>query len=41
MKTFLEEECTLTDSFESPVYGMRIVRYIEDRPYEVKVFKVQ
>ncbi len=41
MKTFLEEECTLAASFESPVYGMRIVRYIEDRPYEVKVYQVK
>ncbi|OPL07533.1 MAG: hypothetical protein AVO33_05275 [delta proteobacterium ML8_F1] len=40
MQLFFEESCQEAGTFESPTYGMRIVRYIEKKPYRVILYKV-
>lgn len=41
MKAFLDEECRLVGSFNSPVYGMRITRYSGTQPWPVKIYKIK
>ncbi|MEA3423412.1 MAG: glycosyltransferase family 39 protein [Bacillota bacterium] len=41
MKNFFDNSCTIVGNFNSPVYGMRIVRYIEDKEYNIVVYKVK
>lgn len=40
MQEFLEKKCVLEGEFESPVYGMRIVRYSGTRPWRVRIYRV-
>lgn len=37
---FTQSECTLVGEFESPGYAMRITAYRYDKPWSVKIFKV-
>jgi dolichyl-phosphate-mannose--protein O-mannosyl transferase len=39
-KAFLENNCTLVTSFYDPIYGMRITRYMQDYPWEIKIYTV-
>lgn len=41
MNKFLKENCELIYQFEDKIYGMRIVRYINDRPWKIKIYKVK
>ncbi|KOA18975.1 dolichyl-phosphate-mannose-protein mannosyltransferase [Clostridium homopropionicum DSM 5847] len=41
MNKFLKENCELVYQFEDKIYGMRIVRYINDRPWKIKIYKVK
>lgn len=41
MNKFLEESCELVHQFEDKTYGVRISRYINDRPWKVKIYKVK
>jgi 4-amino-4-deoxy-L-arabinose transferase-like glycosyltransferase len=41
LREFLEEDCQLIGEFESPIYAMRIVRYIESQPFTMRVYKVK
>jgi len=41
MNKFLKENCELIYQFEDQIYGMRIVRYINDRPWKIKIYKVK
>ncbi len=40
MQDFLEKKCVPEGEFESPVYGMRIVRYSGTRTWKVRVYRV-
>jgi hypothetical protein len=40
MNRFLREESTLVDVFTAPIYGMRIVRYIGNEDWKVRVYRV-
>lgn len=40
MQEFLEKNCVPEGEFESPVYGMRIVRYSGTRPWRVRIYRV-
>ncbi len=40
MQQFLAEKCRPVGSFESPIYGMRITRYMGRDPWQVQVYKV-
>jgi len=40
MQDFLEKKCVPEGEFESPVYGMRIVRYSGTRPWKVRIYRV-
>ena len=40
MQRFLEENCSLIGSFESP-YAMRIVQYSQREAWEVRVYRVK
>lgn len=40
MQQFLAENCRPIGSFESPVYGMRITRYMGRKPWQVQVYRV-
>ena len=40
-QSFLSTKCELIGIFESPIYAMRIVRFIEDKNYKVKIYKVK
>lgn len=40
-QSFLKTKCDLIGTFESPVYAMRIVRYIENKNYTIKIYKVK
>ncbi len=37
----LEEQYYLTQEFESPLYGMRITRYADGYPWQVRVYKLK
>lgn len=41
LQDYLNNQCELVCSFESPTYGMRIVRYMDDYPWEVRVYKTK
>ncbi|MBN2259095.1 MAG: glycosyltransferase family 39 protein [Clostridiales bacterium] len=41
MQYFLENDCIEVGDFYSPIYGMRIVRYIEDKDYLIRIYKVK
>lgn len=41
MRDFAENNCQLVDTFDATVYGMRIVRYNRDRPWQVRVYRVK
>ena len=41
MKNFFDNGCAVIGNFNSPIYGMRIVRYIEDKEYNITVYKVK
>jgi hypothetical protein len=41
MKNFFDNSCIAVGTFTSPVYGMRIVRYIEDKEYNITIYKVK
>jgi hypothetical protein len=41
MKGFFEENCELVYEFYDPTYGMRISRYIDDKQWTVKIYKVK
>lgn len=41
MLPFLEEHCSPTSEFTAPCYGMRITRYMGDKPWQVKVYRVK
>lgn len=40
MKNYLKEECTMVYSFTDSTYGMRIARYIGEREWQIKIYKV-
>ncbi|MFZ5966149.1 MAG: ArnT family glycosyltransferase [Bacillota bacterium] len=40
MQAFLNEHCELVHEFQAPIYGMRIVRYVDDKPWKIKIYKV-
>ncbi|MFP4564137.1 MAG: ArnT family glycosyltransferase [Spirochaetia bacterium] len=40
MNRFLDEECTVIGEFTAPIYGMRIVRYIGDEDWKVRIYRV-
>lgn len=40
LNKFIDTNCSLVGSFNHPVYGMRIVQYMHDYPWEIKVYKV-
>jgi len=40
MKEYLNNECKLVHSFKNKTYGMRIVRYIGDREWNIKIYQV-
>ena len=40
MKKYLKEKTELEHSFTNKTYGMRIVRYIGDRNWKIKIYKV-
>lgn len=40
LQVFLENNCTLVSSFHDPIYGIRIVRYMHDYPWEVRIYHV-
>ncbi|MFO7730917.1 MAG: hypothetical protein R6V86_09145 [Spirochaetia bacterium] len=40
MQQFLGRQCTEVGHFESPIYGMRITRYMGRRPWKVTVYRV-
>jgi hypothetical protein len=41
MQHFLRQRCTAVGQFNSPVYGMRITRYMGRRPWKVTVYRVK
>lgn len=40
MKEYLENECQLIDQFSAPVYGMRIVSYMDVKDWKVSIYQV-
>src|SRR6056297_68237 len=40
MQEFLSRRCTEVGGFESPIYGMRITRYMGRRPWKVTAYRV-
>ncbi len=38
LRTIIEKDYELTHQFESPGYGMRIIRYLDGYPWQVKVY---
>nr|MBK5234480.1 glycosyltransferase family 39 protein [Clostridium sp.] len=40
MKNFFETNCTLVDKFNDKTYGMRIARYIDEKDWTIKIYKV-
>ena len=41
LQNFFKNNCELIGEFNSPIYAMRIVRYIESTPYTVKIYTVK
>ena len=41
MKLFLENDCTLVNEFSDKTYGMRIARYINEKEWTIKIYKVK
>ena len=41
IKEYLKNECELLHSFTNKTYGMRIARYVGDREWEIKIYKVE
>ncbi|MGH4138436.1 hypothetical protein [Clostridium sp.] len=41
MKNFLENNCTLINEFVDKTYGTRIARYINEKDWTIKIYKVQ
>jgi len=41
LQRFLDEECRLVHKFTNKTYGMRIVRYIGEEDWKVKIYKVK
>ena len=41
MKKFLDNKCKLVHSFTNQTYGMRIVRYIGKKDWNIKIYKVK
>ncbi|MGH4051945.1 MAG: hypothetical protein ACREVX_11465 [Clostridium sp.] len=41
MKSFLENNCTLVNEFNNKTYGIRISRYINEKDWFVKIYKVK
>lgn len=41
MKKFLENNCTLVNEFSDKTYAMRISRYVNEKNWFVKIYKVQ
>lgn len=39
--SFLKEETELIKTFESPTYAMRIAKYVNTYPWEVKIYKIK
>jgi len=39
--SFLKEEAKLIKTFESPTYAMRIAKYVNTYPWEVKIYKIK
>ncbi|MCJ7688960.1 MAG: 4-amino-4-deoxy-L-arabinose transferase, partial [Clostridiaceae bacterium] len=40
MKHFLKNNCTLVNEFRSKTYGVRIARYINEKDWTIKIYKV-
>lgn len=40
LQLFLNENASLTGSFESPFYGNRIIRYTGDYPWRVLIYHI-
>lgn len=40
MLQFIENSCTLVDTFTNPVYGIRIPKYMFDYDWEIRIYKV-
>ena len=41
MKVFLENNCTLVNEFNDKIYGMRIARYINEKDWLIKIYKIR
>jgi hypothetical protein len=41
MNLFLENNCTLVNEFNDKTYGTRIARYINEKDWTIKIYKVQ
>jgi 4-amino-4-deoxy-L-arabinose transferase-like glycosyltransferase len=41
LQSLLETEFDLIGTFESPIYAMRIVRYIGEHPYSISIYKIK
>lgn len=41
MKEYFEEKCELIYEFKEPIYGMRIARYINNKQWTVKIYRVK
>jgi hypothetical protein len=41
MKRFLENNCTLANEFIDKTYGMRIARYINEKEWAIKIYKIE
>ena len=40
MKEFLKEDCEVVYSFTNKTYGMRIARYVGEREWKIKIYKI-
>ncbi|QSX09390.1 glycosyltransferase family 39 protein [Alkalibacter rhizosphaerae] len=40
LKIFLQDHCQLVGSFENPTYGTHIANWMDQRPWQISVFKV-
>jgi len=41
MNKFLKENCELSYEFEDKTYGIRIARYVNEKPWKIKIYKVR
>lgn len=41
LQTYLAESCELIAEFDSPIYAMRIVRYIGEEPASLRIYRVK